>query len=90
MLNKISQFLPLIFVNTEKNEKYKICFRNDSIKEIFNNNYLGYVYKLRNNEKLKCIFPKISKFEEGLNIRYQIIYDIITNNQNILFKKFFQ
>ena len=87
LLKKISQFLPLIFVNTEKNEKFKICFRNDSIKEIFNNNYLGYVYKLRNNENLKCIFPKISKFEEGLNIRYQIIYDIITNNQNILIIK---
>ena len=87
LLKKISQFLPFIFVNTEKNKKYKIYFRNDSIKEIFNNNYLGYVYKLRNNENLKYIFPQVSKSEEGLNFEYQIIYDIITSNPNVLIIK---
>ena len=87
LLKEISQFLPLIFVNLEINKKFKIYFRNDSIKEIFNNNYVGYVYKLRNNEKLKSIFPQVSKSEEGLNLVHQIIYDIITSNSNVLIIK---
>ena len=84
LLKEISQFLPLIFVNLEINKKFKIYFRNDSIKEIFNDNYFGYVYKLRNNENLKSIFPQVSKSEEGLNLEHQIIYDIITSNPNVL------
>ena len=82
LLKEFSKFLPFIFVYSEM-KKIKICFRNNSIKEIFNNNYEGYVSKLCNNDNLKSIFTQISKSEEGLNLEHQIIYDIITSNPNV-------
>ena len=81
-LKELSQFLEFIFVYSKSRKNIKICFRNNKLKKIFNDNYEGYVSKLRNNNNLKYIFTSISKSEEGINFEEQIIYDIITNDLN--------
>ena len=82
-LKELSQFLEFIIVSKKRKNKFKIYFRNNKLKEIFNDNYEGYVSKLSNHDNLKHIFKEISKSEEGINFEEQIIFDIITNDSDV-------
>ena len=80
-LKDIQLFLDFILVKFNEKEVKKICFRNDLIKSIFNDNYINYTSKFIN--KNDEIFYDITKSEEGINLERQIIYDLIVNNLNV-------
>ena len=79
-LNLISlgSFFEFLLVKPKKYRIKSICFRNNYIKEKFNDNYLRYITKFKNIDK--NIFHNITKLEEGIKFERQIIYDLITNN----------
>jgi len=81
-LTQCIQFLEFLYIEVIRNKVEYICFRNDAIKEIFNNYYISYILKIKNINN-NDIFLKFSKIEEGINLERQIIYDIIINEINI-------
>ena len=77
----IDTFLPFLIVQIGQNEVYNIEFRNNMIKEIFDDYYINYVSKFKNINN--NIFHEITKTEEGINLERQITYDLIIKKMNI-------
>ena len=77
----IDSFLEFLIVEKGQHTGYNVAFRNDYIKEIFDDYYINYIskFKITNNN----IFYEITKSEEGINLERQITYDLIIKNMNI-------
>ena len=77
----IDSFLEFLLVKIESKRKCNISFRNDLIKELFNNYYYNYITKFKNINN--TIFYNITKSEEGINLEKQIIFDLLVKDINI-------
>lgn len=80
-LKKYASFLDFLLIKIHNKRVNKINFRNNMIKEIFDDLYEGYITKMKNINS--NIFSEISKSEEGIYFEKQIIFDLITNKVNI-------
>ena len=82
-LKDIDSFIDFLYVIINHNKiANEIFFRNDIIKELFNDYYMNYILKFQNINN-NNIFFEISKTEEGINLERQIIFDLIIKNINI-------
>ena len=77
----LDTLLDFLLVKIKRNSITKITFRNDFIKELFNNYYNEYIVKFKSQKE--NIFYEITKTEEGINFESQIIYDLIISNNKI-------
>ena len=81
-LKDITPFINFLHIIMNHNKIVnEIFFRNDIIKELFNDYYMNYILKFQNINN--NIFFEISKTEEGINLERQIIFDLIIKNINI-------
>ena len=76
-LATLGPFFEFLYVKPRKFTIKEIYFRNNFIKDKFNDNYNRYITKFKNIDK--NIFYNITKLEEGINFEAQIIYDLILN-----------
>ena len=76
----IDSFLEFLIVKIYRTKVFSIEFRNDYIKEIFENNYIGYISRFQNTNIDNNIFYEITKTEEGINFERQITYDLLIKN----------
>lgn len=80
-LKGYASFLDFILIKIHNKIVTEFFFRNNVIKEIFDDLYEGYITKMKNSKV--NIFSEISKSEEGIYFEKQIIFDTIANNVNI-------
>ena len=80
-LKDIKIFFDFLLIKLNETKVKKICFRNNLLQSIFDDNYNNYTSKFKNINSE--IFYEISKSEEGINLERQIIYDLIVSNLNI-------
>jgi len=81
-LKNYSSILNYFYINIDHRKIIKINFRNDIIKEIFDDLYEDYIIKITNNRN-DIICQISSKSNEGINFERQIIYDTIISNIGI-------
>ena len=60
-----------LYININEDKVKEIHFRNDIIKELFDDYYIMYISKI-NNYKVINIFYDVSKSEEKINFEKQI------------------
>lgn len=81
-LKDYASFLEFLLISKMKKKVVtKIKFRNNIIRELFNDMYELYVIKIKNTNN--NIINEFSKSSEGIYFEKQIIYDVIVNNTKI-------